>query len=40
MLSWKEKQHNIGFPAFKYTKNTKKYFRTDLFNIIFDDFGI
>ena len=40
MLSWKEKQHNIGFPAFKNTKNTKKYFRTDLLNIIFDDFGI
>jgi len=38
MLSWKEKQHNIGFPAFKYTKKTKHYFRNDRLNIIFDDY--
>jgi len=34
------KKHDIGFPAFKLFASTKKSFKTDPINIIFDDFSI
>ena len=40
VLSLKKKQHDIGFPAFKFFASTKKSFKTDPINIIFDDFSI
>ena len=40
VLSFKEKQHNLGLPTFKLRASTKTLFKTNPLNIIFDEFSI
>ena len=40
VLSFEEKQHNLGLTNFKLPASTKNPFKTNPLNIIVDDFSI